>query len=221
MNQMLMLASDFLERLSNPAYGLRINEEYSLRFAQLLSSDQFPDLLLDDLQSVDDPNALSPHGWFWLLGWTRSKGITLKDSLLLHLTDTWSSVFMQVAAIDHATRHVKWVHGDFVPSVEEFENSFLRKLMMNCTYWGDVKEHQEPRHVQKTRAESLLVALMQVGTDITLDAASALLNHRWRGQIHLTGFFWSLCNGLEEETKKEWISRLHPPKPPFGERLDK
>ena len=29
MNEILTLASDFVERMSNPAYGVRVNEDYS------------------------------------------------------------------------------------------------------------------------------------------------------------------------------------------------
>jgi len=211
MEQILTLASDFIEHMSNPAYGLRVNEDYSLRFAALLSSEEFPGLLGREVTRLEDPSTLSPHGWLWLLGWARSEGIPLKDSLLLHLTETWSSVFMQVAAIDLATRHVEWKRRDSVDPLQKFRHPFLRKLMTRCTY-ADDEESRVHKHVQTARAESLLVALMQVGTDITLDAASALLNHPWTGRPFLVDFFWSLCSELDEETREIWVSRLRPPK---------
>ena len=33
MTALLTLASEFIERMSNPAYGVLVNEEYAIRFA--------------------------------------------------------------------------------------------------------------------------------------------------------------------------------------------
>ena len=220
MNEMLTLASDFIERMSNPAYGVRVNEDYSLRFAALLSSDEFPGLLRHEVAQLNDPSTLSPHGWLWLLGWARSEDIPLSDSLLLRLTEAWSSVFMQVAAIDLATRRADWRRQDSIAPLREFGNPFLRDLMTRCTYVDD-GERRDYQYIPTARAESCLVALMQVGTEITLDAASALLNHPWIGSRLLVDFFWSLCSEFDDDTRETWVSRLRPPSGPpneFSER---
>lgn len=210
MSQVLTLASEFIERMSNPAYGIRENEDHTMRFGALLASEGFEDLLRREVAQIRSPESLSPHGWLWLLNWARSQDIALDDKLLLHLTENFSSVFMQVAAIDVATRRADWVPRTSVVHLHEFDHPWLAKLLRRCTDVHD-EEITTHRHVDTRRAETVLVALMQVGSDITLDAASSLLNHEWIGQSMLVEFFWSLCNGLDSGTRRKWISRLHPP----------
>ena len=62
-----------------------------------------------------------------------------------------------------------------------------------------------------------VIALMQDGREITLDAASTLLNHHWIGQSRLVQFFWSIWDELDDETQRLWVSRLRPPDSPFNE----
>lgn len=210
MSQVLALASDFIERMSNPTYGISVNEDYSLRFAALLSSKGFDDLLRREIAQLRDPETLSPHSWLWLLSWARSKEISLDEKLLLHLTENLSSIFMQVATIDLATRRTDWMRRKSVASLQEFDHPWLSKLLRRCT---EIHGKQDTKHVHvdTRRSETVLIALMQVGSDITLDAASTLLNHPWIGQSVLLQFFWSLCNELDDETRDTWVSRLRPP----------
>ncbi len=65
MNSSLALASDFIERAANPAFGLDVNEEYALRWEVLRkTADPVPDLRLNELKP-EDIELLSPDGWFW------------------------------------------------------------------------------------------------------------------------------------------------------------
>jgi hypothetical protein len=210
MSHILTLASDFIERMSNPAYGIRENEEYSLRLGALLSSDGFDRMLIDEIKEITNPAALTPHGWLWLLNWARAREVRLNEKLLLQLSESFSSVFMQVAVIDIGTAHADWQSKNSVTSLKEFKHSWLSALLNRCV---DVHEEKETKyhHIDTRRSETVLVALMQVGRDITLDAASTLLNHRWFGQKQLVKFFWSICDELDTETHDIWISRLRPP----------
>jgi hypothetical protein len=210
MSDVLKLAADFIERMSNPGYGIRVNEDYALRLGSLLATEGFDGLLRREIAQIRDTDTLSPHGWLWLLNWARAKGIRLDDKLLLHLAEMLSSVFMQVVVIDVATRHIKWNRREAVTSIEKFGDSWLSQLMHRCTKIERLQE-AEDEHIDTRRSESVLVALMQVGSDITLDAASTLLNHRWKGQQRLIQYFWSLCDEVDEETQNNWISRLQPP----------
>ena len=108
MSHVLALASEFIERMSNPAYGIKENEDYALRFGTLFKSEGFEDMLREEIAQINDTKILSPHGWLWLLSWARSKNVSLNDSLLLDLCKSQSSVFMQVLTIDVATRKSKW-----------------------------------------------------------------------------------------------------------------
>lgn len=211
MSQVLALASEFIERMSNPAYGIRENEEYSMRFGVLLTSEGFDDMLRRELVQLKDPESLSPHGWLWLLNWARSKEIPLNEKLLMHLTENLSSVFMQVLAVDLATRWADWAPRKTVAPLKDFAYPWLSELLRRCTEVHDEKTTRAGQ-IDTRRSEAVLIALMQVGSDITLDAASTLLNHRWIGQELLVQFFWSLCNELDDETHDMWVSRLHPPK---------
>jgi hypothetical protein len=215
MSQVLMLASEFIEHMSNPAYGILENEDYAMRFSSLLASEGFEDMLSKEVLKLKDPESLSPHGWFWLLNWARSKNIRLDDKLLLDLSESLSSVFMQVVIIDVATRRWSdWHPREEVTPLEKFDHSWLNMLIRKSTKIRR-EEFIEPPYkelpeIDTRRSEIVLVALMQVGSAITIDAARTLLNHEWEGQRQLVEFFWSLCNELDEETRREWISHLQP-----------
>ena len=216
MSDVLTLASDFIDRMSNPGYGIRVNEDYSLRFANLLSSEGFDRLIQAEAGRLSDVNALSPHGWLWLLGWARAKDVSLNDKLLLDLAERWSNVFMQVSVIELATQRSDWDQRAEVTSLENFDHAWLRELMRRCTKWSNMEQVKPEDYTG--RSERCLIALLQVGRDITLDAASSLLNHHWLGQATLLKFFWLRCDLLDEETRSIWISRLQPPRRP-DERL--
>src|SRR4026208_239719 len=108
MSDVLALSSDFIERMSNPAYGVSVNEDYSIRFGKMLTSDGFDDMLQHEARRLRNVDTLSSHGWLWLLDWAKSRNISLDDELLLDLTERWSSVFMQVSVIDLATQNAEW-----------------------------------------------------------------------------------------------------------------
>ena len=213
MSQVLALASEFIERMSNPAYGIIENEDYAMRFGALLKSEGFEKMLGHEVALMRNPDSLSPHGWLWLLGWARSKAIDPDEGLLMHLSESLSSVFMQVSVIEVATRAAKWEpQGNEVP-IEDFQHQWLSRLMLGCiTFQDKQRKSKSDAHIDTRRAEVILVALMQVGSDVTLDAARSFLHHHWAGHNMLVKFFWSLCDELDEDTKKEWVSRLNPPK---------
>ena len=210
MSQVLTLASDFIERLSNPAYGIGVNEEYSLRFATLLSAEGFESLLSREVAELTDSGTFSAHGWHWVLEWARSKRIRIDGNLLLELTEKWSSTFMQVAAISLATQRTEWQPRDSVVPLSEFEDQWIAELLRRCTT-AHRDGLDQSDHIDTGRSETVLTALMQVGNDVTLDAASTLLNHSWNGQEILVGYFRLLSEQLDEETRTIWLSRLRAP----------
>lgn len=70
MNGFLALAEGFLDRMTNPQYGTEVNEEYSLRFHQVLAEDpefavSFASLPLDP----EDIDSLPICAWPWYLQW--------------------------------------------------------------------------------------------------------------------------------------------------------
>jgi hypothetical protein len=123
MSEILTLASDFIERMTNPAYGTAVNEEYSLRFAELLWRERLYGVLADEAKQLTDSNTFGSHGWLWLLNWARAHEIDLNERLLLELADRWSNVFMQTLIIDVATRGTEAPRRP-ITLIEEFPHPF-------------------------------------------------------------------------------------------------
>jgi hypothetical protein len=217
MTEILTLASDFIERMSNPAYGAAVNEDYSLRFARLLSGERMVELLRHEAERVRDPEALTGHGWSWFLNWARSEDLDLNGDLLLALEEQWSSVFMQTLIIDVATRHSPW-SGWQMNYVSEFPDEWLRHLMSRAIRQPVREERSTSRHEgeealreappRTARAESTLIALLQVGREVTIDAAATLLHDPWIGHEQLVEFYFLRWNRLDQDTQRIWSQRL-------------
>lgn len=212
MSDLLILARDYLDRMANPIYGFATNEDYSLRFAGLLSREGFQGSLSEGIQQLREPADLTSYGWLWIIGWARSQHIDLSEELLVKLFEQWSSVFARCAIVDLATYDT-----EFEPSVkfslEEFPNRFLAMILRGATEVRE--EHRREDHLPRKeptswaeRAQDVLVVLLQVGTPITLGAASALLGHQWEGHEQLFEFLVGLASSLDEETRAEWSTRL-------------
>lgn len=221
MSPLLTLASDFIERMTNPAYGIRVNEDHAQRFATLLRTEGFSSQFEQEAKLLTSADSLTPHGWLWLLTWARSRNVQLDEELLLTLADTWSSVFMLASVIDVATSAIDELRPrgqkrrlDFETEAEEtrrvrpvalqqIDHLFLRTLLQQVTH-----VHPEAEGLRTGRAEATLVALLQIGSDVTLAAASSLLHHRWRGRDELLTFYRSLYEELDPETQQVWNARL-------------
>ncbi len=54
MSGLLSLARDYIERMANPVYGFAVNEEYSLRFAELLATEGFESSLRREVEELRD-----------------------------------------------------------------------------------------------------------------------------------------------------------------------
>jgi hypothetical protein len=101
--------------------------------------------------------------------------VTLDDELLLELIEQSPSVFMQVLVIDVATRNGEWPRQP-TPALRAFPNAWLRELLQRSIRGiGDLPEQSEG--VDTRRAEGTLLALMQLGRDLTVAAAATLLRH--------------------------------------------
>jgi hypothetical protein len=210
MSTVLALARDFIERMSNPVFGLSTNEEYSLEFGQLLQSEDFAFQLRRDIESLRDPVEMTSHGWLWILGWARSNRIQLQDHLLLALFEQWSSVFMKTAIVDLVTAELE---GQKEQRSDERESQFLEEIVVRATEYEQRREdrREAPPVAQFGRAEATLIALLQVGRPATLQAAQGLLRRRWTGQERLVEFFWSLVDSLEDDTRAAWLQAVNPP----------
>ncbi len=92
MNGLLAIAAGFLERMTNPQYGIEVNEEYSFRLHEALEEDpefarSFATLALDP----DDVETLPICAWPWYLEWREDNGsppaADFLDALFEHTDD--------------------------------------------------------------------------------------------------------------------------------------
>jgi hypothetical protein len=210
--------------MANPVHGFSTNEDYSIRFGRLLESEGFEDQLRQEVERLRDLDTLTSHGWLWLIGWAKSRRIRIHDSLLLALFDEWASVFVKSEIVDVATQDEgDESHIDRPQSLDNFPHPFLARILASAT---EIPEESEPGEKPwesesgghpriQSRADSVLIALLQVGRPIALDAASVLMHHEWAGQAQLLEFFWSIVDTLDPDTQEVWMERLRPPlRPP-------
>ncbi len=197
--------------MANPAYGFATNEEYSLRFASLLGTDGFEAALRKEIEGLRDKDALTSNGWLWLIRWARSRQIAMPEELLLELFDEWSSVPARCAIVDLATFRSELQPRANV-TLTDFPNRFLAKIMNKATAIPvkDLREDVRPDSGRLTaQAESVLVVFLQVGTPLTIAAASALVRHQWQGHEQLFEFLQVLAQTVDAETRGVWSERLN------------
>jgi hypothetical protein len=211
MSSLIQFAADFIERMSNPVYGLQVNDEAALEFAAIFD-DAVSERFRFEASQLQTPDALTSYGWTWLLDWAASEGVRLDSELLINLCETRESASFKAAVISAATIDDSYEPQDS-PDLEGFPNPWLRQLLSRAVEPPPTDdrtgEHQRPsRH-----AESLLIALILIERGSTLDAASALLHHRWDQGESLVRFFWHRMELLDEDTRQAWERRLRPPPP--------
>jgi hypothetical protein len=222
MSDLLVLARDYLDRMANPIHGSAVNEDYALRFARLFERDGFEAALADEIRGLRDKDALTSHGWLWIIRWARSRHIDVSEDLLLDLFEEWSSIPAKCTVVDLATYRSELDPSIFVSfmnlPLSMFPQRFLGRLMRNATtiteeelgLHGDRgRDERRRRMVRLTaRAESLLVILIQVATPITLAAARTLVRHQWEGHTQLFEFLQVLASPLDAETRNVWSEQL-------------
>jgi hypothetical protein len=194
----------------NPSYGYATNEDYSLRFAQLLTREGFESSLRDEIRASHDADALTSNGWLWLIQWARTRRIEMDEDLLLNLFEEWSSLPARCAIVDLAT-----YNSEFKPrpdtQLSEFPHRFLGRLMRGATQTDDLekKDRRSSERLRLTaRAESVLLVFLQVGTPLTLAAATALLRYRWQGHDELSEYLSLLAETVDPETRDVWGRQL-------------
>lgn len=217
MSSLLELAADFLDRMTNPAFGADANEEYTLRFSALLSGDA-GERLRSEAAQLQSADALTPHAWAWLLRWAKSNQVPLGGPLLVDLCERWESAAFKAIVIDAGTGR-RAARGRNV-GVADFPDPWLRTVLVRATRptsTEDTHDHDSPLRVSSRHsrhAQSLLMALLLVETDVTLDAASSLLREDWHGRNDLLRYFWGRADALDPETREVWRERLDPPERP-------
>jgi hypothetical protein len=216
MSGLLSLARDYIERMANPVYGLAMNEEYSLRFAQLLETEGFESSLRREIEALHDADELTSNGWLWLFGWAKTRQIELEQELLLDLFNEWSSIVARCAIVDvaiHQYRPEVRMSRDL--PLGEFPHPMLARMLRDATEVTEAREERIDRPSSQLvyrrptiRAEDLLMVLLQVDDPITIAAASTLLRHRWEGHEQLNTYLRELATTWDNETRGVWSDAL-------------
>jgi hypothetical protein len=212
MSPLFTLVSDYIERMSNPIFGVAVNEDYTARFADLLGEQRMIPQLLEEAKNITDINTFTIHGWNWLLSWCLSDDQNyLSEKTLLNLISQWQSVSMMSKIIRVATLDAS-TPGKASRAIDEFPDQWLRELLQVCLYPNpgpDVKNYpEEKRGPNITFCLAVVLALMQVGTDLTIMAAATLLHSKWEGYDELLLRFNSRVELLDAETQVLWRDRL-------------
>jgi hypothetical protein len=105
MNSSLTLASEFIERAANPAFGLDVNEEYALRWAVMRqTADPLPNLQINELKA-EDIEVLSSDAWFWLGSSLTANDPELPADLVEALFQSTDDEVYRLKVADMSLRH--------------------------------------------------------------------------------------------------------------------
>lgn len=226
MTAILALTRDFIERMANPAYGGVANEEHSLRFAQSMRDERFRRLFTDEVRSIRIVDTLTSHGWLWLVGWAKANAVEMDVSVLAVVYDEWASVFLKKEIVELALQRSKDDESPRHATIDEYPNDFLRAILTSSVQtriWEAPADESFPRSLVEeaaivrrpntAKAKMTLAALMQSNRRLAHGAAGTLMSHEWEGQKAIVEFFWSLADGVDDETRSNWISAFSPPEP--------
>lgn len=230
MTSLVALAADFLERMGNPAFGIRLNEEYAMRLSFLLGGD-VDERLGAEMSELNDVDLLTPTGWLWVLGWSRAHHVRLDDELLHGLVERWEASTFKAEVIQTAIDGLN----------EEAAQAWLDDLVARATGQDVTDEPDDAatsaddvglvllgddaaagRRALRPSAQrrgsqhpsSLVLALIACDRDPAIDAAARLLRQRWAGADGLARSFWARVDGLDEGSRALWLERLDPPERP-------
>lgn len=206
MSGMLHLTSEFLERMTDPAYGAQINEEYGLRFGALIQDEDSLEVFREHLEGLSDPRLFSAPTWLWLLQWARSRDYVLREDLLERLIDQFPHPFMQTYVIAAGTTRVEGWQDARVSPLERFEHPWLRRVMLRLV--APVGSESADERVQAHPATTFVIALMQVGTPVCRAAAIALARYEWIGRQSLLDNLQQRLANMDDATREEWIRRF-------------
>ncbi len=105
-------------------------------------------------------------------------------------------------------------------AIDQIENVWIRTLLTKCVTLPKYPHNEDlgikasvPYEVGEPDirfAQNVLLALLQSGSISSLNAAGALLRHRWLGQRRLSSFFYDRLELLDNDTQVLWRDRLNP-----------
>lgn len=215
MTSLLRLAAEALDRQSNPAYGRTANEDAAQRLAQGWD-EEFDLRLRREAAELRHPDDLTSYGWLWLFDWARGREVRLDRQLLFELCEQWQVASLQTVVIDHVVRTM--YRAPRRPSRQAPGEDWLDELVRRATAADEPGAGSRHSH----HAESLLLALLQVGEEPAIDAARRLLLTPWARREELNDFYSGWLDSLEPAIRDEVTAtlRLGPDLEPPSPGLD-
>jgi hypothetical protein len=217
-NGLLAIAESFIDRMTNPRYGPAANEEYALRFTEVLNGDpgfaaELANLSLDP----EDIDSLPACAWPWYLEWRRLEDappppanfldvlFAATDDPAIRLAVVQSALSERVAdsSPDNFPDAAPDRVSEFSASTEErgaIRSRWLRSQAARLTHAG------EPAQTLPDAIE-LATYLLQIGDS---DSLASLLSLPWPGRAALLDAIGGQLAdaNLEPETAAAWRSRL-------------
>lgn len=227
MNGLLAIAEAFLERMTNPLYGNEVNDQYTLRFNQLLAEDrQFASSFASMPLGPEDVDSLPVCAWPWYLQWRMERAAPPSADFLdalyestedpaVRLTVTQSALSERPAAPDagdDATDGAeqapeRFGERDTALSRESAPRSRARPQIQSR--WLRTRVNRLARDHDPARAgeaDEFAVYLLQLGDPDSLTALRRLVDERPELRETLAGYLADA--GLDPGDAASWDSGL-------------
>lgn len=190
MTSFLLLARELFDRATNPAHGVESNEDHAARLAAALGPEDIQ-RFASEVGRLDDPAGLTSYGWAWVLEFALGHQVTLDRALLADLCLRWDEPSLKALAIEAAIDRDE--SADSRSDDRDWLDEVIGRAAPMLSRPGDASQGADDRArpteaVDISSAESLLTALLIVGTDLAMDTARRLLRRSWPGAEQLADF---------------------------------
>jgi hypothetical protein len=209
MMSLLVLTQEALERATNPAYGVAVNDEHAARLAAVLGPEDVERFAFE-VALLDDPTAMASYSWAWVLEFAIGHGVVLDRGLLTELCQRWDEPALKALVIETA------LGGEDADRSRPSDEGWLEEVIALAAPRSDTSENDVepsfaddaalPPAVDTASAEALLTALLVVRTDATLNAARQLLNRSWAGADQLAAFLNDRLEDSDPLAREPWIA---------------
>ena len=209
MSSLLSLAQETIERAVNPAYGVVENELRAARLAAVINSEG-QERFDFEVGQLDDPETFTSYGWAWVLEYAIGHGIALDRSLLAELCRRWDEPAL-IALVIEASLETDGSEDRRVSDAEWLDiivaQAAPAESQDNAVFRDDRTDNDEIEpfdEVDITAAETLLTALLILGSDPAFAAARELLDRSWPGSSELTTFFNDRVEDPDALARRPW-----------------
>lgn len=207
---LLALAAAHLERVGNPMFGRRANDDAVMEFAEILADEETTDRFRREIALLDDVSLFGAYGWLWLIGWCKANDAELPTRLVLDLIEQWDATAFKAEALELIAPRVDLTAN--ATSIEEFPHDALRELLRRVVAAreaeGDDPEPSDHRDTHGHNAETTLFALIAVDRPLTDAAARVLVAHDWSGRGALRSAVMGRIEMLDDDTRQVWLEGL-------------